>query len=354
LESHPRAHCGASSANFIGRMILLRVAAAASSVAQHWLFGYGSLLCRHSRALTAPETAHRPVTPVAVQHMERIWAKRSDRAGMTAVGVRLIAPPPPSTTATASSSSVGVDPSGVAGKQQQQQDSHSCCWGVLIPLEHEGELGTFDRREYGYDRVMLQPANLGPVPFFDYENNSNQVDYSSSDTNNNNDVLERLLFAKQQQDYSTGTDDNNVRVWVYVPQRFRPATGAYPIAQSYVDTILRGCLDLDPTATMAQHFLTHTRGWDPNREFAAATSSSLRRSLVDKEEDTIVADGPVLGQQQQQHGTSHWIDDRLDPKYMRGDPRYSKQHGPMLDGLLRTHCPESFRFRQPLHPPPKQ
>jgi cation transport regulator ChaC len=38
---------------------------------QQFVFGYGSLICPHSRAITVPHMAERTVTPVLVRNVER-------------------------------------------------------------------------------------------------------------------------------------------------------------------------------------------------------------------------------------------------------------------------------------------
>ena len=38
---------------------------------QQFVFGYGSLICPHSRAITAPGLADKTATPVLVRHVER-------------------------------------------------------------------------------------------------------------------------------------------------------------------------------------------------------------------------------------------------------------------------------------------
>ena len=53
-----------------------------------FIFGYGSLICPDSRAITAPSVAHRGVSiPVLVQNDERAWNKRS-KSGTTFLGIR--------------------------------------------------------------------------------------------------------------------------------------------------------------------------------------------------------------------------------------------------------------------------
>jgi hypothetical protein len=54
----------------------------------HLVFGYGSLICLASRAITAPSVAGRGATPVTVQNVKRTWAKQSLKLTATSMGVR--------------------------------------------------------------------------------------------------------------------------------------------------------------------------------------------------------------------------------------------------------------------------
>ena len=135
---------------------------AMNKVVQEFVFGYGSLICPVSRALTAPALAEKTVTPVLVKHVERTWAKRC--WGMTAMGVRF------------------------------KDDAR--CVGVLLPVNNH-ELKQFDRREYGYDRVPLYLGDVEKVPFLDdscYEAKEHEI----------------FLKAKERQ--------HAIRVWMYLQQ----------------------------------------------------------------------------------------------------------------------------------------
>ena len=167
---------------------------------QHLVFGYGSLICPDSRALTAPSVADRQAIPVNVQNVERTWAKKSLR-GMTSMGVRF------------------------------RQGAE--CVGVLVPV-NDDELSQFDEREVGYDRFELQPEDILPIPFLDDEH------------------YENTFLA---------TGEQPPQIWVYVQQDPVPASENHPIVQSYVDIILRGCLGI--SEEFAQEFMRTTKGWDP-------------------------------------------------------------------------------------------
>ncbi|WP_104401510.1 gamma-glutamylcyclotransferase family protein [Vibrio penaeicida] len=90
--------------------------------------------------------------------------------------------------------------------------------GVLIEIDH-AELVEFDKREAGYHRVKV------PVSEF---------------------VSEHAL-------------DSNGEIWMYVKDDTTPPCSHTPIMQSYVDTVLAGCLSI--STQFAEHFIQSTLGW---------------------------------------------------------------------------------------------
>ena len=243
---------------------------------QHFIFGYGSLICPHSRAVTAPTLAQKTATPVLVKHVERTWAKVS--TGFTAMGVRF------------------------------QDDAE--CVGVLLPVD-DVELEQFDEREQGYNRVPLSIRHIEPVPFLDssvYEDPGHQV----------------FLQAKEQR------EEELTKVWMYMPQNFVPPSEETPIVQSYVDTILRGCLTI--SEDFAEQFISNTKGWRPSEVVTDDEQSVEDDESATTTSSTVTDDGV------------YWVDDRLDPIYSRGDQQYMLKHKNKLDSLLKRHRDE-FQHR---------
>ena len=151
---------------------------------QHWIFGYGSLICADSRARTGLTGA---AMPVIVSGYERHWSVPVDYANLTALGVQPATP--------------------------EQQVG-----GVIFALD-DAEFARFDAREVEYERIKVTPSAIQPL--FDE--------------------------ALPEGDF-----------WLYRP----PALSSpHPIAQSYLDVVLRGCLEID--AHFAQHFINHTTQWKP-------------------------------------------------------------------------------------------
>jgi hypothetical protein len=247
---------------------------------QHYVFGYGSLICPHSRALTAPSMATKTATPAMVQDMERIWSKRVRTAGMTAMGVRF--------------------------------QTGSTCVGVLLPVTLS-ELEQFDEREMGYDRVLLELNEVDVVPFLDPTLHYDHPDHAI------------FLNAKQEQAQQTiraKLVTPMLQIWVYVPQRPIPPSVEYPIAQTYVDTILRGCLTV--SEEFAKELIATTKGWHPVElaEYCATEQDYC---------PTLVA--------------SVWVNDRTDPLYCRGDVHHSREYSHHLDRLLESVRPSQLSKR---------
>lgn len=167
------------------------------------------------------------------------------------------------------------------------------CVGVVVPLQ-EKELAPLDEREIGYDRVLLDLAQIRQVPF-----------------------LEQSLYQNSAEaDLLWGSD--KAHIWTYAPLKSLSPSSEYPIAQSYLDTMLRGCLAINEE--FAKEFLRTTRGW------------SKADLLEDQSEDPTV----------------HWLNDRTKPIYPRGDVKWSLQQACYVDSLLEECRPDEFALRASL------
>ena len=248
----------------------------------HYIFGYGSLICAHSRAVTAPQDAHKAATPVTVYGVERVWSKRSQKLGMTAMGIRM-------------------------------QEGASTV-GVILPVS-EADLALFDQREQGYSRVLIHLDDVDMVPFLGdkyYEHEDHKV----------------FLDAKRSNKH------DSVKVWAYLPHTITPADPDHPIVQSYVDTILRGCLDVGGEQ-FAKEFIQQTKGWNP--EELLEEESSGGESVELSRNDSMYSSTESV-----------WVDDRDEPVYIRGDPSHSRKNASKFDRLLRTYNPDTFEERKPI------
>ena len=90
--------------------------------------------------------------------------------------------------------------------------------GVLLEVSAE-ELAEFDRREAGYQRIALESSQIESEHSF----------------------------------------DSKLPIWVYITEHHQPPCQQSPIVQSYVDTVLTGCLEI--SEQFAHHFIANTIGW---------------------------------------------------------------------------------------------
>jgi len=184
-----------------------------------YIFGYGSLICPHSRVLTAPTLAGKKATPVKIHHFQRQWS--APFGGWIAMGII-------------------------------QQPGASCV-GVLLPVDEE-EIAQFDIRELGYDRVQIPNEHVHQVDFLaDNDNNDDSKEQEHYDH-------EHCYFRQQSNDDNSSSEDAPApTIWVYVQQDPESPSPDSPIVQSYVDIILRGCLSI--SQDFAREFLLTTEGW---------------------------------------------------------------------------------------------
>jgi hypothetical protein len=287
----------------------------------HFVFGYGSLLCHHSRSQsfqTTPTTTtttttatiinvnsddvitseRRVALPVIIKGMERVWSKRTTM--MTAMGVRF---------------QVG-----------------SSTTGVLISVSPK-EIQQLDLREQGYDRLEIHASDIEKVSFLNDSSVYNGWDwiFESEDT----------VDKKRKRT----VDMKRLRVWVYMPQKFSPPSVEYPIVQSYVDTILRGCLDVGGE-DFARDFILTTIGWHPEQFHDTCHDDGGGGGGIYRREDdtnklTITKSSPVVK-------TATWVDDRCHPIYARCDVIHIEKNADMFDQLLYKYHPDYFSTRKSL------
>ncbi|MBF0276421.1 MAG: gamma-glutamylcyclotransferase [SAR324 cluster bacterium] len=95
------------------------------------------------------------------------------------------------------------------------------CNGVLFPVS-EKELPKFDLRESHYERVMLES---------------------------------KQIFPWDSANFGPG------KFWTYLLNKQRAPSQQCPIAQSYIDVAMSGCLEINEA--FAEEFVSTTRGWCP-------------------------------------------------------------------------------------------
>ena len=145
------------------------------------------------------------------------------------------------------------------GVSKSYREDESCdINGVLFRVPSD-EMANFDRREQGYERVALP--------------------------------LDMIVFRPEQREFHSQTRfqlTKTDRIWIYVPlpSHTMYADENHPLLQSYVDTVLRGCLEWGGE-DFAEQFILSTGGW--GQYFLNDTPSSRRPWLFRKEYNTIDA-----------------------------------------------------------------
>mmetsp|Transcript_10113 Transcript_10113/g.24541 ORF Transcript_10113/g.24541 Transcript_10113/m.24541 type:complete len:1333 (+) Transcript_10113:157-4155(+) len=134
--------------------------------------------------------------------------------------------------------------------------------GVLFRVT-QSMIPVFDRREVGYEKVRI------PLEY---------LEFVVSGNDKHNDESSSSLWHEE-----LGPND---RLWLYVPleSHKKMADENHPLLQSYVDTVLQGCLEWGGE-TMAEKFIQTTGGW--STYFLNDTPSSRRPWLYRKDYSTI-------------------------------------------------------------------
>jgi hypothetical protein len=291
------------------------------AITRHYIFGYGSLVCSKSRKITAPALT-KPAHPVIVRHLRRTWTARVPHGDDRLDNAK---------------DELGHEIHGQTAMGIEIAEDHNCT-GVLLEVDPQ-ELAMFDEREKGYDRVEIDLHHI-----FGVDDDDQNLDEGSRDRKNQHHVLEQaqqrrksmqdsnakdgITNTKNYEDAIVGEQEevlDDLKVWAYIPKD--GGAGAdhnYPIMQSYVDIILRGCLSI--SKDFALKFLESTHGWWHDETIHSPES---------KVPEYV------------------WVDDRHAPYYSRADEEWSSEMKHMLDDLLKDIHPEPFHKRKSLDTNPK-
>lgn len=262
---------------------------------QHFVFGYGSLICQKSRALTVPSSIHQTALPAIVHGLERTWTVPVNN--FSALGVHFVE-------------------CAVRSSDKKLTFCDCDCVGVILPVSDQ-ELKKFDERELGYHRKLL---DLDRIELY-----SEGIRMCQS--------LECQLFLDaKQQDQS---DQSLIQIWCYIPDFHIAPTSLTPIAQSYVDIVLRGCLEI--SEDFCRRWLRSTKGW----------ALSELETLVSCASNGKKHNGVLRSKQMTEEfeGKSYWVNDRFDPLYVRHDYVWSLANAEKIDKILQKYQPDHFRSR---------
>ncbi len=206
-----------------------------------YIFGFGSIMNRGTHG----ENFLPGVSVVLSKEFgyERQWNFRSS-TGFTALGV----------SRAESLESSAQDVNGVLFRVTQS----------MIPV--------FDRREVGYEKIRI------PLKYLEFVGSSDEGPQDQESKSN-----PQAAGSSTSWHQNLGPDD---RLWLYVPleSHAKMADENHPLLQSYVDTVLQGCLEWGGEA-MAEKFLQTTGGW--STYFLNDTPSSRRPWLYRKDYSTI-------------------------------------------------------------------
>jgi len=107
----------------------------------------------------------------------------------------------------------------------------------------------------------------------------------------------------------------------------------YPILQSYVDIVLRGCLSI--SKSFAKEFVEGTYGWYPGHRFSYSNSCSLHDDIPSSSDDNYHYKGNNNNNSNDVNDNeSCWINDRKYPFYVRADKKFSLENSDKLDECL--------------------
>jgi len=192
------------------------------------VFGYGSIINPKSRASTLGESDAPGVIAKVGKDFGwvRAWNFRS-LTGFTALGLK------------------------------KCSEKNCSINGLLFPVHDER---AFDIREIGYRRVRLNLHYLSEI----YANEASPLWVHK--------LKSKVRKAKEQMrgeecgengdcgDAHETTESWHVSVWIYVPEQPKYASADFPICQSYVDTVISGCLE-EGGEQFARDFIMSTENW---------------------------------------------------------------------------------------------
>jgi len=293
----------------------------------------------HCRHITAPSLHDTIAEPVVINNIERVWsarvhkpyvpnAKKQKQNDKDSSGDR--------------DHILGWTPMGVRFRKGTK------CNGVLICVD-EDELARFDIREAGYTRKKIDISNIHPhidsdvlvnesLSLWPTEHNAKREtlvlkDVKCSDCRM---VFEKAAEMRRQQSNSSIPNDEcscfvvgdeEVAVWAYEQNENLPAERSFPITQSYLDIIIRGCMSI--SLDFARRFLETTHGfWHGNDKSVEANGSGN-----DEDQSNTI------------HSDHTWVDDRSDPMYVRADRQYSNENSEHIDKLLKEHHQYALKKR---------
>ena len=264
---------------------------------KHYVFGYGSLICSKSRAITVEALGGSDYSgiPVRLRKWIRAWNIRGPN---TYLGVQSLE------------------------DETAKSASTFSCVGLLFPLpsnqdDHEESLTALDKRERGYIRQRVRLELIEPVmDLLVAQDTNKEVDQQERESTIYDHYYKNTFLdsSANREDLAGETTESEVRVWIYVPipKYTVLANNNFPFLQSYVDVCMRGCLAI--SRAFADEFVEGTYGWYPG--------DSRRCEFITTKDQDEDWDSP---------SSSCWVNDREKPKYSRANKEYALEHTDALD-----------------------
>jgi len=200
----------------------------------HLIFGYGSIINQKSRASTLGRERSEALLAWIDGEFPwvRSWVFRST-TGFTALGLR-------------------------------ERHSTECRFGINGIIFRVDGLKHFDLRETGYRRQRLDFKYISRI-----ESRSNcggqdltgRASERDGDMENLSDWYSELKEECEHAKKGTAKVGRlRLHLWIYIPISPMPANPDFPICQSYVDTVISGCLQ-EGGEEFAVEFIKKTLGW---------------------------------------------------------------------------------------------
>lgn len=255
---------------------------ASSSLSNDYIFGFGSIMNTSTHAVWKTSSADKSSSSSSLPGViatiskefgyKRQWSFRSS-TGFTALGVGRY----DDEDAAANNNNESCRTSNRSNSSSRSQLGGSDINGVIFQVPTE-DIPDFDRREVGYTKIRV------PLEYITIYNHS-----PSNRNNNTEDVASTTPPSTSSSTYHeqanfTFTPNDNIWLYVPLPGHTHYADENHPLLQSYVDTVLQGCLEWGGQS-MAEQFILSTGGW--SEYFLNDTPSSRRPWLYRKEYNTI-------------------------------------------------------------------
>ena len=260
-----------------------------STTSSHeYIFGFGSIMNTSTHAVwntttNASNNSSSLLLPGVTATIsaefgyKRQWNFRSS-TGFTALGVNRVVDSAATTIkATLTDCNTNTNTTAISNKGSEIN-------GVIFQVSSD-DIPDFDRREVGYTKIRV-PLEYITICSYTQVQNYFDNNCNTATTANNNATAATASSSHRQHEQANFSLKPTDRIWLYtpLPGQTHAADETHPLLQSYVDTVLQGCLSWGGPP-MAEQFILTTEGW--STYFLNDTPSSRRPWLFRKEYSVI-------------------------------------------------------------------